>query len=68
MAKIAKKITPKTDIELNRWCIEMAIRWPVHSTGGYGGGVGGIPYPKGEVDADVLGRASKIMAWIKQTH
>lgn len=63
MAK-AKVATAK-DIELNRWCIEQAMRWPIVSGGGYGQGGAHSHMPRTDSDADVIGRASKIMAWIK---
>lgn len=69
MAK-AKVATAK-ELELNRWCIEQAMRWPVHSFGGYGavGGAGNYPpMPRQETDADIIGRANKLMAWIKAVH
>lgn len=65
---------PKTasakDIELNRWCIEMAMRWPVVSVYGHGNQLGGYQQnlPRADMDADVIGRAGKIMAWVKQVH
>ena len=77
MAKAAKKATPKSDLELNRWCIEMAMRWPVHSSGGYysghAQGVGvytqhGGYVPPVHKDEDIIGRAEKIMAWLKRAH
>lgn len=68
MIKKPKLATAKT-IDLNRWCIEMAMRWPVVSTyGGAGVYSGGGGLPRQECDADVIGRANKIMAWIKATH
>ena len=65
MARAAKsKIQRPIDNELNRICIEMAIRWPVISVGGgYGGSVGG--HPRLDQDVDLIGRARKIRAWIK---
>lgn len=65
MAK-AKVATPK-EVELNRWCIEMAMRWPVVSTGSYGGAASSY-VPMVTADADVIGRANKIMAWVKEQH
>jgi hypothetical protein len=66
MVKAAKKITPKTDVELNRWCVEMAMKWPVVTTFGGNGAVysagGGLPTQ--QIDADVIGRALKIRNWV----
>ena len=69
MAK-ARVATAK-ETELNRWCIEMALRWPtITSYGGNANGVysagGGLPSQ--QVDADVIGRANKIMAWVRESH
>lgn len=64
--KKPKPRTAKVDIDLNRWCIEMAMRWPIISSGGYGNAgafQGGMP--RQEIDADVIGRANRIMAWVK---
>lgn len=69
MAK-AKIVTAK-EVELNRWCIEMALRWPVVSVGGYGAAAGQLGYqnlPRSDQDADVIGRAAKIMAWVNASH
>lgn len=65
MAKV--KIATAKDIEFSRWCIEMALRWPTITT--YSGGQAGV-YSHGgglgqqQVDADVIGRAGKIAAWV----
>jgi|GEM_PF-6923926 len=62
------KIATKAEQDLNRWCIEMAIRWPTvtsygHPQGGVYSAGGGLPSQ--QIDADVIGRANKIMAWVK---
>lgn len=73
MAKKAVLLSTK-DIELNCWCIEMAMRWPVvRVEQSYGNAFGGaVAYhpnlPARDVDADVIGRAGKIAAWVKQAH
>jgi hypothetical protein len=54
------------DMELNQWCIEQAMRWPVISS--YGGGGYGSQMPRMDTDADIIGRATKIMTWIKAAH
>ena len=66
MAK-AKVATAK-DIEFSRWCVEMALKWPTITT--YSGGQAGVYSGGGglgqqQVDADVIGRATKIAAWVK---
>lgn len=68
MAKTTKsKSASPRDQELNRWCIEIATRWPTLTTYGNGGGVygGGGAMGSQQVDADLLGRATKILNWIK---
>ena len=56
-------------IDLRRWCVEEAMRWPSYNYGGYGspnfGGViqGGY-VPPGTIDANVIDRANKILAWV----
>lgn len=52
---------------LNRWCIEMALRWPSYETGGYGGAMTGgyqPPEPRQRCEEDVIGRATKIRTWV----
>lgn len=57
------KVSQDNETELRRWCVEMAIRWPVQ--GGSGGFASGSYIPTVAVDADVLGRAKKLLEWIK---
>ncbi|KRQ11918.1 hypothetical protein AOQ73_05785 [Bradyrhizobium pachyrhizi] len=54
--------------ELNRWAIEMVIRWPRVSHGGYGLSQSQAYVPSRDEDADVIGRATKIVEWVKQAH
>lgn len=66
MSKVTTNASPG-EVDLNRWAIEMAMRWPVISSGGIGGAglyQGGLPPCM--TDADVIGRAVKIITWIKQ--
>lgn len=65
MAKVVKKKVTASEIEFNRWCVEMAMQWPVITTfnGGGVGAYGGGGHSQ-QVDADVLGRAAKIKAWV----
>ncbi len=49
------------EIDLRRWCIEQAIRWPVES-GSIGYASSGISKPA--VEADVIGRATKLLNWV----
>ncbi len=69
MATKIKTATAK-DLDLNRWCIEMAMRWPLISIGGYGNAAGQYlqNLPRQDSDADIIGRATKIMAWVKTQH
>lgn len=75
MAKAAKIVKANLkDQELNRWCIEMAIKWPVHSQSGYStmgagayGGAGQV-IPPVHKDEDVVGRAAKIFEWVTSKH
>lgn len=73
MTKAKSKAATSRDVELNRWCIEMAMRWPVVRVAEpYGGGALGAVYQptRGahDADADVIGRAARIMAWVKEAH
>jgi hypothetical protein len=47
------------DIKLRRWCVEMAIQWPIHHETGH--------KTENHVhqDEDVIGRASQIFNWVK---
>ena len=61
MKKPVKK--PPSDIELRRWCIDQALRWPNNH-----------PNPNQQLGAymnyaevDVLGRAKRILDWVTQT-
>lgn len=66
------KTANSKDIELNRWCIEMAMRWPVvHAPASYGNAAAaGLnqmyqqAMPARDVDADVIGRAVRIKSWV----
>lgn len=59
------------EVELRRWCIEMATKWPqttVHrsSPGGPYGGMGGNYSTSEVVEADVIGRADRLLAWVNR--
>jgi hypothetical protein len=64
---MSRKPIPKPNIELNCWCIEMAMQWPVIHIGGINnvGQAFGQMQPSQQIDADVIGRASKIKAWVQ---
>ena len=77
MARKSKPVKTRTEageiytsdpLALNQWCIEMASRWPVWSDHGYAGAIGAMPRPPQQIEADIIGRANRIMAWVKQHH
>lgn len=70
MSKTVRKPKPKSkpiDVELNRWCLEMAMQWPVIHIGGINnaGVAFGQSQPSQQIDADVIGRANKIKSWVQ---
>ena len=78
MAKVVrKKVQTRVGAELRLWCIEMAMYWPTVHVPATFGQVGSAPnyqqalqtlqnFPAREVDADIIGRAEKILAWVKE--
>lgn len=59
-----KPVSAPAPLELRRWCIEQAIRWPTEREGGLNGvysGGGGYRM----IESDLLGRADKILKWVK---
>lgn len=61
-AKIVPAKKPiRSQLELRRWCIEQASRWPTETRGSHGGSFGG---GYSTVDSDLIGRAEKILAWV----
>lgn len=59
-----KKLIP-SDVDLRRWCIEQAIRWPVdpYPPQHYGvasGGGGFAPRPS----VDIIARAEQVLLWV----
>jgi hypothetical protein len=75
MAKATKATKPTVvgDVELRRWCIEQAIRWPEVGAGGYhgiasgGGGYHGIASGGGgyRTEANIIDRASRLLTWVR---
>lgn len=64
MAKKAiQKRAANDSIELRRWCIEQAARWPTESPSYPGIASGGGMY-KPSVEADLIGRAKKLLEWV----
>jgi hypothetical protein len=65
MAKATKATKPTVvgDVELRRWCIEQAIRWPEVGAGGYHGiASGGGGY---RTEANIIDRASRLLTWVR---
>lgn len=61
--KVQTKRTTTHEAELRRWCIEQAIRWPMH--GGYGGGaVGAVGGYVPAAEANIIDRAERLMKWV----
>lgn len=64
MAKRVKKVTAQgNDAEMRRWCIEQALRWPM-SVGSYPAHVQSVGGYVPTVEADVIGRAKRILDWV----
>jgi hypothetical protein len=65
---MTKKPKPKPlgywdEVDLRRWCIEQAVRWPVEPARYPGiASAGGYAPP---TEHDVIGRAKKIHEWVK---
>lgn len=65
---IRKPPAMRSELELRRWCIEQAIRWPMDVIGGGNGGAYGIPGHIGQkVEQDVIGRAKRLREWVTAT-
>lgn len=67
MAKAKRVSKSASDVDLRRWCVEMAIRWPTMNLGpsGYGIASAGGAY-RNDVDVDVVARAEKLLAWVSK--
>jgi hypothetical protein len=60
-----KKKSKPTEAE-KKWAIEQAIKWPQIPMGyGAGGAIGGLGGGLSWMDADVVGRAQKLLTFIK---
>ena len=55
------KLAARETIELKRWCIGEAIRWPNERDYG-AANYGGFPRPVSE--PDIISRAEKILKWV----
>lgn len=58
------KAPSASETDLRRWCIEQAIRWPVEHYPGYAAAQGLGPMPSSYREADIIGRAQRIRAWV----
>lgn len=72
MTKLTKKsqsrsLDPQTTLDLRRWCIEEAIRWPMIQSP-YGGtfSQAAIYNNLGPSEANILDRAKRIFDWVTQ--
>lgn len=68
MASKPKKAAQKPDVELRRWCIEQAIRWPmIGPTSSYQQALNqmGLQPPR-QQEANIIDRANRILAWVRQ--
>lgn len=63
LAKVKALPRPRSEVELRRWCIEQALRWP-WDAGRYAGAMGG-GFSQPPSQPDVLKRATEIMIWVK---
>lgn len=59
--KVRLKRPSGDEVELRRWCIEQATRWPVT----HGGGMMSTYVHEQEVD--LIGRAERLLAWVTKT-
>lgn len=64
-AKMRKPKTVKTDgLDLRRWCVEMAMRWPVEGYSNLAGVLAQQQIGDYRQDADIIGRAKKLYDWM----
>lgn len=71
-----RPVKKQDESELRRWCIKQASRWPlvqIPATYSPNAGPAGMQQPNWgtttsparDVDADLIGRATKILNWVK---
>lgn len=67
MAKATKATKPfrlaDGEVELRRWCIEQAIRWPEHNPP-YGAAIGSVGGGYRPIEADIISRANRLLNWV----
>lgn len=65
--------TSGASVDLRRWCVECAIRWPIYAQHAHGALYGGqqaghigqmYQQPPSMADHDVIARADKILQWV----
>ena len=72
MAKAVKRAAPRQSEQgLRRWCIEQAMKWPqVQNVSGSVPGAQNTYLYQGQwpsyVDADIINRADRLLAWVKR--
>lgn len=59
-AKLKTSLFVSDPVDLRRWCIEQAMRWPSTSDGSYVSNTFNSP----RYDADVIGRAKQLLNWV----
>jgi len=69
MQKRKSKVAPilnREEIELRRWCIEQAIRWPtVGGSPGYAAIQGGGAFSPPQ-EANIIDRAERLLRWVQR--
>lgn len=60
IVRVKKAPAANTELELRRWCIEQAIRWPTENyQNGFASVGGGM-----RTDVDIIGRAKRLRDWV----
>lgn len=52
-----------SELELRRWCIEQAVKWPFEPGSSFASATIGVCGSYKE--ADVIGRAERLLSWVK---
>lgn len=64
--KTVKRITDQSDIDLRRWCVSEAMRWPSPPySASYANQLGGVPMPTPQ--RNPIQDAEAIYNWVKPT-
>lgn len=65
MAKSVKRQPSTHEVELRRWCVEQAMRWPVYGPGyAQGAGIGQAVYSQNLNEANIMDRANRLWTWV----